>query len=128
MDMYEARQNKEKVSRRIDGGRARQNRKKHSISNVTEFFSKRSEVIQKRNARKEPNDSDPRFLRYDIEPLSDGRANLVKDVKVFDNRDPFDGGDPSTNVVGFDNLISGLWVRFHILNRFLGGPGDNTGI
>lgn len=127
MVMYEARQNKEKVSRRIDGGgMARQNRKKHSISNVTDFFSKRSEMIQMKDVRKEPDNSDPRFLRYNIEPLSYGRANGIKDVEVFDDGQHFDGGVPRANVLGVDNL-NRSWVRFHILNQYLGGPGDNAG-
>ena len=83
-------------------------------------------VMQKRDVKKAPTSDDPRFLYYTISPRY-GKAYIVKDVAVFDNKIPFDGGVPATSVCGFNDLQAHKWVRFHILNQYLGGPGDNTG-
>lgn len=56
-----------------------------------------------------------------------GKASAVS-VQVFD--DEKDGGVPSVNPVGWSTLVNnihkvkGQWVRFHLINQYLGGPGN----
>lgn len=58
-------------------------------------------------------------------------ANVPSEV-VGVMRNPDDGGVPSVDPPGWDWLktkfgkLKGTWVRFHIINAELGGPGDDT--
>ena len=59
------------------------------------------------------------------------RADEVSHTLLSGTRQ--NGGVPSVNPLGWSWLYSnmdkvkGTWVRFHILNEYLGGPGDNKG-
>lgn len=57
-----------------------------------------------------------------------GRASKVQAI-IFDENGDLDGGAPSVDPVGWnwlsDEARKTNWVRFHILNQYLGGPGNN---
>ena len=57
-----------------------------------------------------------------------GRASKVQ-ANIFDKNGDLDGGVPTVDPVGWNWLNpetrKSNWVRFHILNQHLGGPGNN---
>lgn len=117
--MYEARQNKEKVSRVIStGGGTRQHVKMRNI--------KESTVLQKYTY---PSNDPDKYCSVETYP-SNGKANkVIADMKGEEG--DFDGGPPTTKVVGWDWLSDDArknnWVKFHIWNQKLGGPGNDIG-
>ena len=117
--MYEARQNKEKVSRRIStGGGTRQHAKMRSV--------KESTVLQKYAY---PSNDPNKYCSVETYP-SNGKANkVIADMRGEEG--DFDGGIPSVEVAGWDWLSDDArghnWVEFHIWNQKLGGRGDDIG-
>ena len=71
-------------------------------------------------------------IHYDTSTngLHNGKAVPTKTIAIM--KEPADGGVPSVNPPGWDWLVSrfgklkGSWVRFHIINAKLGGPGNNS--
>ena len=65
-------------------------------------------------------------------PTLTGTGGKAKTVTSTILPGALDGGAPSVAPVGWDWLyqnlpkVKGTWVRFHILNRKLGGPGNNV--
>ena len=116
--MYEARQNKEKVSRRIDGGgMARQ---------IMLIRNNRMNPLQLMSIKDQN-------MTYYSEVDNLGRAKTVTAEIKKNALGKLDGKKPSVYPVGWQYLkdtygsLRGKWVRFHILNQKLGGPGCDCG-
>lgn len=116
--MYEARQNKEKVSRRIEGGRHTQ-----------QIALKSNDRMKSLQLMSFQND----YIKYKSELDNLGRAKKIV-ARIEKNAiGSIDGGAPSAYPVGWEYLqrkngsLRGQWVRFHILNQNLGGPGNDPG-
>lgn len=117
--MYEARQNKEKVSRVISaGGGTRQHVKMRNV--------KESMLLQKYTY---PSDNPKKYCSVETY-LSNGKAKKVI-ANMRGKPGKFNGGAPSVKVAGWDWLSDYArrhnWVEFHIWNQQLGGRGDDIG-
>lgn len=71
------------------------------------------------------------YLEYESTPDGMGRAKTVHANIKRNGFANLDGGSPSVEPVGWRWLqrtfgdLSGKWVRFHILNQYMGGHGDD---
>lgn len=71
------------------------------------------------------------YLEYESTPDAMGRANKVRATIKRNGFGQLDGGTPSAKPVGWEWLktkygnLTGKWVRFHILNQYMGGRGDD---
>ena len=88
-------------------------------------LQRKPEVIQRAPPVEPPDmQDDP-----DITP-NGGKVGKVESTVLTGDKD---GGVPSVDPKGWDWLyqnfpkVKGSWVRFHVLNQHLGGPGDDEG-
>lgn len=127
--MYEVRQNKERVSRRIDaadgGARQRKNTKGKTLnSSIVKIYNLLQRTYSPPTHLPENQPQTPIISNHN-------KADEVSHILLNGNRQ--DGGKPSVSPIGWDWLynnmcrVKGNWVRFHILNEKLGGPGNNKG-
>lgn len=78
----------------------------------------------------EPPDADGTY--WDTDTTTDHDGTDVPDEVIAVMRNPGDGGTPSVNPPGWAWLktkfgkLKGDWVRFHIINAQLGGPGNDA--
>ena len=84
--------------------------------------------IQQKMAAQLAPDQNPQNVKRIYTPNNDGTANTVEgQVKSLS-----DGGVPTVSPVGWSDVyagaqkVKGSWVRFHLLNQWLGGAGNNT--
>lgn len=68
------------------------------------------------------------YCKFDAQSDSLGRASKVH-AEIYDDQQNLDGGSPTVNPVGWNWLSvdakKNKWVRFHILNQYLGGLGNS---
>ena len=112
------------------GSRSGQELIAHELTNVVQQWN--GEVIQ----RKPSQNNDPTgqadntyWNRQDMKII--GSDSVPERITAI-MKNPSNGGVPSVSPPGWDWLqkkigrLKGSWVRFHIINQFLGGPGNAT--
>lgn len=71
--------------------------------------------------------------KWDTNDYTQHNDETVPEKVIAIMKEPNDGGTPSVNPPGWDWLrqkvgrLKGKWVRFHIINAKLGGPGNDSG-
>lgn len=89
-------------------------------------------VIQPLPLSKKDPTGQPEGIYWDRKEMVTVNGSNVPQHITAIMKDPPDGGRPSVSPPGWDWLrqrvpkIKGNWVRFHIINQYLGGPGDQT--
>lgn len=71
-------------------------------------------------------------MRWDTYDTEDHNGSNVPTRNIAVMKSPPNGGVPSVNPPGWDwlkskfGVLKGAWVRFHLINKHLGGPGNDS--
>jgi hypothetical protein len=97
---------------------------------VMKLLQSQAQTIQRVPTEDYSNEEDGTYWENDATVVHNGETVPSNALAVM--RNPGDGGTPSVDPPGWDWLktkfgrLKGHWVRFHIINAQLGGPGGDT--